>query len=61
MNYFILYDFEDNIVCYIDSLNEFKLKFNYPVYELNRKFKNSKSNFILFNIENKKYKLYKFS
>ena len=60
LNYYVLYDLNDNLIGYFDSLIEFKNKFGYPVYELNRKFKNGKSNFIFFNIENKKYKLYKF-
>lgn len=59
--YFVLYDLNDNLIAYFDTLIEFKSQFHYEIKELNRKFKNSRSNFILFNIENKKYKLYKFS
>lgn len=59
--YFVLYDLNDNLIAYFDTLIEFKSQFHYEIKELNRKFKNSRSNFILFNIENKKYKLYKFN
>ena len=42
--YYILYDNNDNIVCYFNSLIEFCTKFNYEVRELRRKYNKSTSN-----------------
>jgi len=60
-NYFVLYDNNDYIVCYFDNIREFAFKYNYQYYELRRKFKNSKTNFINLILDNVEYKLYSFS
>jgi len=58
--YYVLYDLEDNLICYFDTITDFLSKYNYKNYEITRKFKNSKSNFINLILENKTYKLYIF-
>lgn len=60
MEYFVLYDLEDNIVCYFNNLIEFCTKFNYANKEINRKFRNSNFNFIHVDINNIRYSLFAF-
>lgn len=60
MEYYVLYDLNDNLVCYLDSLKEFLEKFGYSLKEINRKFRNSIENYIYLIIDNKTLKLYKF-
>ncbi len=61
MKYFVLYDIDDNLVSYYDNLLEFTSKFNYPIKEINRKYKNSLFNYIFLDIDNLRYKLYAFN
>lgn len=58
--YFVLYDLNDNVIAYYDNLNEFAVAFNYLVRELRRKFNNSKEEFVFCDIDNCRYKLFKF-
>ena len=60
MEYYVLYDLNDNVVCYFDSLFEFSGKFGYPIKELNRKYRNSLNNTINLVIDNICYKLFCF-
>lgn len=60
-NYFVLYDLDDYVVCYLHDLKEFLDKFNYPLKEINRKFKNSNDNYIYLDINNIRYKLFCFN
>lgn len=59
MKYYVLYDLNDNIICYFSTLLEFASKFGYGVKELNRKYRKS-SNFINLRIDNVSYKLFAF-
>ncbi len=59
-NYFVLYDLKDNVICYFENINEFSNRFNYPLKEINRKYRNSKNDFINLIIDKKHYKLYSF-
>ncbi len=61
MTYFLLYDFDDNIISYFNDIKEFSIKYNYEIKELNRKFKNSLFDYIILYLDNHTYKLYKFS
>lgn len=56
-----MYDLDDNLICYLDSINELFYKYHYQPREITRKFKNSLNNYINLVIDNKKFKLYKFS
>lgn len=60
-NYFVLYDLNDDIVCYYDNVEDlfkdFKYQLNKLVYEFNR----YNTNVITVIINNKKYKLATFS
>lgn len=60
-NYYALYDLEDNLICLFNNIHEFVSKHHYQYFELRRKFKKSKSNYINLELEKKSYKLYKFS
>ncbi len=60
MEYFVMYDNNDNVVCYLDNLDEFLNKYNYQRKEILRKFRNTSSDFINLILENSSYKLYKF-
>lgn len=59
MKYYVLYDLNDNIICYFSTLLEFASKLGYEVKELNRKYRKS-SNFINLCIDNVSYKLFAF-
>lgn len=59
--YFVVYDYNDNIVCYFDDFNELKRYLpNYRDRDIRRRFLKSKENFINIIIENTIYKVYKF-
>lgn len=59
-NYFVLYDLNDNIVCYLHSIYEVKKYLpNYRIRDIKRRLINH--NFINIYIDNLVYKLYKFS
>lgn len=59
--YYILYDIQDNICCYFDSVGEFLSYSLIPLKEFNRKFNKSMNNYILCDIDNVRYKLYRFN
>lgn len=56
-NYFILYDMEDNIICYFDNANELCNKTNLTINYLIREFNRNKSNTKIIIINEKKYRL----
>lgn len=60
MEYFVMYDLFDNLVCYYSNIYELTTKLHYEAKEIKRKFKNSKSNVININVNNARYKVYKF-
>lgn len=61
MEYYVMYDLEDNLLCYYSNILELTSKLNYQVKEINRKFKKSKDNVININVDNLRYKVYKFN
>jgi len=58
--YYLLYDLNDNLVCYFDNILDLINKFNYRVPEINRKFKKSVLGYALLQMHGHKYKLYRF-
>jgi len=56
-NSFVLYDINDNIVCYFDNFEELSKHLNYPCGELVRRF-NVCGDLIPIRIEGIMYKLY---
>ena len=60
MTYYVMYDLEDNLFCYYSNILELTSKLNYQVKEINRKFKKSKGNVININVDNLRFKVYKF-
>ncbi len=62
MDYFVLYDLSDNIICYFDNFNELKRFLpNYRDRDIKRRFVKSNLNFIKIIIDKSMYKLYKFN
>lgn len=58
--YFICYDLEDNLICFLNDINELSIFLHMPIKEINRKFKISYENFIIALVNNKKYKFYRY-
>ena len=56
-NYFVLYDLNDNIVCYYDNYNELLKVLAYDLRNLVFEYNRNKTNIINVIINNKKYKL----
>lgn len=60
-NFFILYDLEDNIICYFDNFKELSRIFNYKVRDLVHEFNRHSSDRIIVVINNQKYRLITFT
>lgn len=56
-NYFVLYDLNDNIVCYFDNFNELSTLLNYRLSDLVHQYNRNKTDNIIVIIDNCKYKL----
>ncbi len=56
-NYFVLYDLNDNIVCYYDNFYELSKILNYCLSDLVHEYNRNKTNIITVIISNVKYKL----
>lgn len=56
-NYFVLYDFNDNIICYFDNFEELRKHLNYPCFYLVNQF-NTYGNLINIVINKTMYKLF---
>ena len=56
-NYFVLYDLNDDIVCYYDSFNDLLKELNYRLCDLVHEYNRNNTNVIIVIINNKKYKL----
>jgi len=57
INYFVLYDINDNIICYFNDFNELSKHLNYKLYDLVHEYNRHESNMITIVIDKKKYKL----
>lgn len=56
-NYFVLYDLNDNIICYYDNFNDLSLVINYRLSDLVHEYNRRGTNIIVVIIDNIKYKL----
>ena len=58
-NYFILYDLNDEVICYLDNWEELHNKYlkNYALRNLVYQFNNNKTNVITIIINHKEFKL----
>lgn len=56
-NSFVLYDENDEIICYFDNFNELSRYINYKLYDLVREFNRHKKDLINIEIDRKRYKL----
>ena len=54
---FVLYDINDDIICYYDNFEELSRHINYELRKLVYEFNHRGSNIITVIIDNKKYKL----
>lgn len=56
-NYFVLYDLDDNIICYYDSFDDLFKDLGYRLAALVFEYNRYKTNIINVIMDNKKYKL----
>ena len=56
-NYFVLYDVNDEVVCYFNDFNELLKYINYRLSDLVHEYNRYNTNIITITIDNKKYKL----
>lgn len=61
MGFYVLYDLNDNIIVYLDNINELSNFTGLRVKDINYKFKNSLLDFIYVVFDNTKYKVCKFN
>lgn len=59
-NAFVLYDMNDNLICYFDNFNELSKIIGLQLRNIVINFKESKNNCICVVLDNKFYKLYTF-
>lgn len=60
-NYFVLYDLNDEVVCYFNNFEELSKYINYKLYDLVHEYNKHKTNIINIIIDNKKLRLATFS
>lgn len=56
-NCFVLYDLNDDIICYFDNFNDLSRVLNYRLSDLVHEYNRNKTNIIVVIIDNTKYKL----
>lgn len=56
-NYFVLYDVNDEVVCYFDNFNELLKHIKYRLSDLVHEYNRYNTNIITITIDNKKFKL----
>ena len=62
LNFFILYDFNDNFICYFDNIKELKRYLpNYRIRDIRRRFLKSSKNYINVIVLGNVFKLYTFN
>lgn len=60
MNYYVVYDVSDFIICYLNNIYELCNFSGLRIKDVNYKFKRAKDNVININVNNARYKVYKF-
>lgn len=60
MNYFIVYDINDFVVCYLNNIYELCVFSGLRIKDVNYKFNHVKDNVININVDNLRFKVYKF-
>lgn len=56
-NYFVLYDLQDNIICYYHNFAELYKILDYRLSDLVSEYNKSNTNILIVIVDNKKYKL----
>lgn len=57
LNYFVLYEENDEIICLFNNFDELSKYINYKLYDLTHEYNRHKSNIITIEINRKRYKL----
>lgn len=60
MNYYVVYDVSDFIICYLNNIYELCIFSGLRIKDVNYKFKRAKDNVINIYVNNARYKVYKF-
>lgn len=60
MEYYVLYDLNDNLVCYLNDIYDLSSYTGLRLYDINYKFKKTNKKFILINRNKQRLKVYKF-
>ena len=60
MDYYVVYDMNDNIIAYYDNKYDLSFYYGIRVKDINYKFKNTSENFIVFLFLHKFLKIYRF-
>ena len=60
MDYYVVYDLNDQIVCFINNIFELHLFTNLPFIEIRRKFKLNSNIFFTFVSSGRQFKVYRF-
>lgn len=58
--FYICYDMHDNLICFLNDIEELVLFTGLRKYDINYKFKNSLTNYIVALVNDKKYKFYRY-
>ena len=58
--YFVCYDMEDNIICFLENIQELCLFTGLRNFDITYKFKKSFTDYIVALVNNKKYKIYRY-
>ena len=61
MEYYVIYDINDNIVVYLDNVKALSEFTGLRVKDINYKFKNASLDFIYVVLDNIKYKVFRFN
>jgi len=59
--YFICYDMQDNLICFLNDIYELHIFTGLRIKDINYKFKNSVTEYIVSVVNDKKYKFYQFN
>ena len=58
--YFVCYDLDDNLICFLNDINEFHLFTGIRIKDINYRFDSSPNDYIKSIVNDKMYKFYRF-
>lgn len=59
-NYYVLYDIDDNLICYLDTIDDLIRFTGLRKYDITYKFKKSSNDYIQVNVDQKRLNVYRF-